>query len=213
MSTELIKYEAARRALAEARSVDEAKKIRDVARAAQVYAHQARDFQMLNDATDILKRAEIRAGEMLAEMANKGQREKQGGDRKSKSQLATLKLEDLRITKTQSSRWQKLAALSEDEKKEKIEAAKRKAVAAIAPQPRTINKKPEQLAPKKNNLDPCEHCVTEFRALVTKTMAKISGSERPRLLAWLRDEIDDFESHLQTEVGGSHVLAAVEADV
>ena len=53
---------------------------------------------------------------MLTEMAEKGERDAgRGGDRKSKSQHATLiepvKLSDLKINKTQSSKWQKLAAL------------------------------------------------------------------------------------------------------
>ena len=53
-----------------------------------------------------MKRAERRAGEMLAEM------ELQGGDRKSKSHDVTLKLDDLGINKKQSSRWQSQFKLS-----------------------------------------------------------------------------------------------------
>jgi hypothetical protein len=52
-------------------------------------------------------RAEIKAGELLAEMADKGERAVR---KNMKSQRATSKLSDLGVSKIQS-RWQKLAAL------------------------------------------------------------------------------------------------------
>jgi hypothetical protein len=69
-------------------------------------------------ATDIRMRAEIRAGELLAEMKkNKGTRAQLRGDvpiggRAQKPPIDnTPKLSDLGVTKMQSHRWQKLAAL------------------------------------------------------------------------------------------------------
>jgi hypothetical protein len=56
-------------------------------------------------------RAERRAGELLREMAEKGERARGGGDIADKSS-AKETLYDLGVTKQQSHNWQKLAALA-----------------------------------------------------------------------------------------------------
>ncbi len=63
--TQLVKYEAAKYALQEARSVDEVKNIHDVSAAMKAYAIQAQDKQMEIDASEIRIRAERRLGEMI----------------------------------------------------------------------------------------------------------------------------------------------------
>ena len=107
--------------------------IRDKAVAMQAYAKQANNTTLITQATEIRMRAERRAGELLIDMGQRKQREAKGGDRKSKSQVATLipKLSDFGINKTQSSRWQPLAALDADTFEVKVEGASKRAYDGI----------------------------------------------------------------------------------
>jgi hypothetical protein len=63
--TGLVKYDAACRALAEAKAVDEVAHIRGVAEAMRAYAKQAKNKQLEIDAAEIRFRAERRVGELM----------------------------------------------------------------------------------------------------------------------------------------------------
>lgn len=112
--TALIKYDAACKALAEAKAVDEVKAIRDKSSALQAYARQARNKQLEIDAAEIRIRAERRLGQMLAE-----QPKATGGDaqrtRFHKGTESPPTLAEVGIDKKLSSRSQALASIPEDE--------------------------------------------------------------------------------------------------
>jgi hypothetical protein len=122
-TTGLVKYDAMCPAIAVCSRVDEAKDIRDKARAIEVYAKQAQNREAERKAAEIRIRAERRAGQLLKEMKENGQRENNhGGDRKSRSRSSTMKttLADIGVSKDQSSQWQRLAEIPEKDFEDEI---------------------------------------------------------------------------------------------
>jgi len=122
MPTELTKYNAACTALAEARTVDEVKDMRDKAFAMQAYAKQAKNRQLETDAAEIRIRAERRLGEMLVEAPkNKGATgSKVTGSKREPLKDKTPTLSDMGITKKLSARSQKIAAIPAPEFEAKV---------------------------------------------------------------------------------------------
>ncbi len=108
--SQLVKYEAACRALAECKAIDEVKVWADKAAAMQAYGRMAKDKTLEVDAAEIRIRAERRLGEMIAlqkglqGLAKPGPRSVVSNDR-----IPTL--QDSGISKDLSSRAQKLAAV------------------------------------------------------------------------------------------------------
>jgi len=121
--TELVLYEAARAALAEAHRVDEVKAIRDKAEAMQRYARMAKDTELIDHATEIRLRAERRAGEMLKAMG-----ERRG---KTSQERSFPSNKEIGITDKQSHHWQRLADLDEEVFEDRVQTAKRQAVASV----------------------------------------------------------------------------------
>lgn len=120
--TSLTKYDSARFALQQAAEIDEVKDIRDKAQAMAAYARQANDTKLVEWATEIKVRAERKAGQMLAEMPkNPG---KLNNSSRSHDATTIKTLSELGINKTQSSRWQRLAAVPDDQFEQAIAAAK-----------------------------------------------------------------------------------------
>jgi N6-adenosine-specific RNA methylase IME4 len=86
--TELVKYDAACRALSEARSVDEVKDIRDKAIAIKSYARQCKNKDLEADAFEIRKRAERRLGEIMDGAGHGGDRKSSVSEKRLKQSLA-----------------------------------------------------------------------------------------------------------------------------
>lgn len=96
-------------ALAEARSFDEIKDIRDKAEAVRKYAQSASlGLDIQNRAAEVKLRAERQAGKLLRQMVLRG------GDRRSKYHNERLKLDDLGISRNQSTRWQMQSQVPEN---------------------------------------------------------------------------------------------------
>lgn len=114
--TALVRYDAACRALAEAKSVDEVKDLRDRAVAMAAYARQAKNRDLEADALEIRLCAERRLGQMLTSAKEAGKIRasrpvKKPPDEEGFSQVV---LSEVGIDHKLSSRAQKLAATSDD---------------------------------------------------------------------------------------------------
>ena len=107
--TGLIRYDAMVHAIMVCEEIDEVKDIRDKALAMELYAQQAMNTDAERKACSVRLRAEKECGKQLAEMNN------HGGDRKSDSRSPNTTLKDIGISKDQSSKWQRLAQVPDDE--------------------------------------------------------------------------------------------------
>jgi hypothetical protein len=124
-SYQLVRYNAACKALAEAKAVDEVKDLRNKAEAIRAYAKQAKNKQVETDAMEIRIRAERRLGQLIIaqketiglNVGTRGAgRPKKGGsfeEPPKKDDRPTLA--DVGVDKKLSSRAQNLAALSSDQ--------------------------------------------------------------------------------------------------
>jgi hypothetical protein len=121
MSSELIRYDAACRAIAEARSVDEVKEIHDQAVAMKAYARQAKNRDLEADAIEIRLRATRRLDQMrqeqkatigLASGGEHGGRKSKDGLRKNPSNVRPT-LAGAGIDKNLAHEGRKLGALSD----------------------------------------------------------------------------------------------------
>lgn len=201
----LAKYDAARYALSAAVEVDEVKDIRDKAEAMAAYARQAKDTEMVKWATEIKVRAERKAGQMLAEMPkNPGNLQNSS---RSHDATTTKTLYEMGITKSDSSRWQKLAAVSESQFDQAIEAAREIAgeVTTAAMLRATQAEKPkvelDQVEPEYTDLDAAKDQIADLQvALAMASMGDVPESEKTMakdLIEILRAEVHTLTQTLK----------------
>jgi hypothetical protein len=108
---ELVKYDAMCRAIDACFRVDEVKRIRDQALAFQAIARVAKNFDAERKAAFIRIRAERQGGKLLRQMQEQGERRSTRTARVDS--IPTL--EELGISHDQSSRWQRLAEIPQEE--------------------------------------------------------------------------------------------------
>lgn len=134
--SELVRYDAMCRAIAEAYEVDEVKEIRDKAKAIEVYARQSKNTEAETQACRIRLRAERRMGELLASMEKAKGSLKRGADkpppRSSSATTGAKTLSDLGLTKNESARAQQLASVPRVTFEEALAREKPTAAAIIA---------------------------------------------------------------------------------
>ena len=181
--TALIKYEAARYALKIAQQVDEVKDIRDKAQALAAYARQAKDPDLINWATEIKLRAERRAGELLTETErNKGA----AGNAVTRGDRVPKTLEEIGISKNQSSKFQALAEIPEEKFEEEVKSGRATTASLVRESPkRKKSAEAKALKPRKAK-PPAESC-----AKCAKLQEALDESDEKREI--LADELKTME--------------------
>ncbi len=127
MTTSLQKIDGARKALAEAKSLDDILQIRDYAKAGEAYVRAAKlGIEAQNQAAELSRRAERKAGEFLRDMPkNPGAQqniEHGGSMMEPPSDIPTL--EKVGVDKKESHRWQLTASIPEEKFERWIEEEK-----------------------------------------------------------------------------------------
>ncbi|MYF06691.1 MAG: hypothetical protein F4092_00580 [Rhodospirillaceae bacterium] len=95
--------------------VDEVKDLRDKAMAMEHYARQARNPEPERRACEIRLRAERKAGQLLKDMEKAARGPDANGQGSQRATAETPTLSDMGVSKDQSSRWQKLADVPEEQ--------------------------------------------------------------------------------------------------
>ena len=126
---ELIKLNKARQALMEAKTLQEIREIKDIAKAVKAYAQAKKlGVEMVNDATEIELRAEREMGKLIAQKQEEGELATPGDHKFSANvqgnDIYKITLPEIGITRNESSNAKKLAAIPEEKFEQKISELK-----------------------------------------------------------------------------------------
>ena len=193
--TELVRYDAMCRAIAEAYAVDEVKDIRDKAIALEHYAAQARNTEAERQACEIRLRAERRCGQLLAEREMAKPRGSNQHQDVSRDPTHPETLSELGISRDQSSQWQRLAEVPEDEFEEALRWDEKPTTAGIltrangTPIAQAVDERALWLWGRLQDFERQGLLASDPQAL-TETMLPhmVETTQRlaPRVAAWLR---------------------------
>lgn len=136
----LPRYDDMCRAITECHRIDEAKDFRDKAEALRAYAKQANNRDAEVQFAEIKVRAEIRCGELLRDMAERGERHTK---EQGVSHVATPTLTTLGVSRDESSRFQRIAAVPRDLVEAEIKKSFETKQPVTSAQVRALTRSPE----------------------------------------------------------------------
>lgn len=110
--TTLAQYERARAALAEIKSLPEAKNYIQGIEHLRLHAKQVQDRALMAEAAELQFRAEVKLGELLIEAKNAGQL-REGRPKKNDTESASFSLKEIGVSPRQSADAQRKASISE----------------------------------------------------------------------------------------------------
>lgn len=200
MGTGIANITAAKRALAKASALDEVLEIRDKAEAIRAYMRAASEsLDAQNAAADIKLRAERKAGELLAEM----QLHEGGRPQKTCTTMVQVSLNDLGISRNQSSRWQLAAKLPEDEYMRLVtscnDAGKELTQVAVLRAARIYAfgelgpNETHELRPQTQNLNLLD-LIAMARSAIAELAESFGEMHLPTLIGVLKDEVETLET-------------------
>ena len=213
MSGGLIRYDAACRAIAAARSVDEALKIRDQAEAMRAYARIAKNKGLQVDAAEIRIRAERRVGELIKAQKDsiglaKGQLLR-GSKKEPRANDALPTLAQAGIDKKLSMRAQRLAQVPakiferrvstwRDEMKQRKDRVSLAALRDETPSPRPRARRARQRGVSQEAFfSPVTTCLFDVDARMRQTIFDLDADDRAELLECVRQLLVNIERELK----------------
>jgi N6-adenosine-specific RNA methylase IME4 len=206
MSDELIKYDAACKAIAEAKRVDEVKHIRDVSIAIRAYARQANNHDLERDAIEIRMRATRRMDQMREKQKDTIGLARGGGDKRSKHRgkrnpTDPPTLAEAGIDKNLAKEGRKLGVMSEQEFEKAVSAA-RDAVGRVVKDALRTESKKEHRAERERELG------TKQRALPHGRYGVILADPEWRFEPWSRETGMDRAADNHYPTSCTEVIAA-----